>query len=124
MKFLRSFLLVVSFTLFSVSAFGQDTTRRDVFTNPWVGHSLNEVIDVRAKLIARYVKGNSYAWGVSVDCGDDALNGSSFYLAVYVYKDSVIPFVRDFGKFTNGMLEVDGVSVRVIEIERQNRGAK
>src|ERR1700675_865905 len=83
---------------------------------PAVDHTLDELIDARAKLIYWYVKSSSnYAWGVSV-CGyEDVITGDEYgYLTVYVYKDSLAAFRKDFAKASTpnpgGSRGVDGIT--------------
>src|ERR1700675_2145359 len=86
---------------------------------PAVDHTLDELIDARAKLIYWYVLSSSnYAWGVSV-CGyEDVINGDeNSYLTVYVYKDSLVDFKKDFAKAAvDG--QVDGITVVIEVIDR------
>lgn len=96
---------------------------------PKVDHSLEQLIDARAKLIGRYVKGTyNYAWGVSVCGNEDVWNGDgNSWLTVYLYSDSLTSFAMDFDKFAtrtgNGTLTIDGITVVVEVIDRPHRHA-
>lgn len=86
-------------------------------------HTMDELVAARAKLIARYVKADHYAWGVAVCGEDDYFTGEdSSWLTVYLYKDSLMDFAADFDKWAthtkNGTLTVDGITVVVEVIER------
>src|SRR5271157_3214060 len=92
--------------------------------------NLEQLIDARAKLIQWYVlSSSSYAWGVSVCGSENYLSGAQpSWLTVYVYRDSLAAFAKDFDKAAtrtkNGTLTVDGISVVVVVIERpKNKGA-
>src|SRR5271167_3151444 len=96
---------------------------------PKVDRPLDQLIDARAKLIARYVLGNHMVWGVSVCGSDDVITGDeSSWLTVYVYKDSLYDFAADFDKFATknhgGNLGVDGITVVVEVIERKPKGVQ
>jgi len=98
--------------------------RAQVYSYP-ADHTLEQLIDARAKLIQWYVlSSSSYAWGVSVCGEDDVLTGASHsWLTVYVYKDSLAAFAKDFDKAATrnpgGSLGVDGITVVVEVIERK-----
>lgn len=78
--------------------------------------TMDELLAARAKLIQRYA--GKLARGVSICADEDALNGQSSYLAVYVYPDSVDAFFTDFVNFAadtpSGVIEVDGIPVKAV----------
>jgi hypothetical protein len=126
----RRYLLATIAALLLVSA---ASAQRNPFNvrnphDPYVhqaDHTLDELIAAREKLIDWYVLSSSnYAWGVSV-CGyEDAINGEEYgYLTVYVYKDSLAAFRKDFAKAATknpgGSLGVDGITVVVEVVERR-----
>jgi hypothetical protein len=86
-----------------------------------VDHTMDALLAARAKLIQRYVLPGKVARGVAV-CGEtDLLTGEDHsYLCVYVWRDSVPAFLRDFLAFATPMsagdLGVDGVPVVVFLI--------
>jgi len=89
----------------------------------------SDVQDVRSKLIQRYVLGNHMAWGVAV-CGEEDEFGihSYSYLTIYLYSDAQEAFAQDFEKLAThvgktGLVQVDGIAVRVELIERPKKGA-
>jgi hypothetical protein len=91
--------------------------------------TLDQLIEVRTKLIDWYVLSSShYAWGVSVCGGEDLLSGREHsWLTIYVYSDSVGAFAKDFDKaatrsMPNGPLGIDGVTVMVEIIKRPKHG--
>jgi hypothetical protein len=124
-------LAAIALTL-SSSAFAQKSpfnvrNPHDPYVRP-VEHTLDELIEARAKLIYWYVLSSSnYAWGVSVCGGEDVLTGDEYgYLTIYVYKDSLAAFKADFAKASTknpgGSRGVDGITVVVEVIERHTKG--
>lgn len=87
--------------------------------------SIDKAIDVRAKLIDRYVTKKGYAWGVAV-CGNENVFGDqSVYLTIYVYVDSVVLFANDFMQIAQhdnttsaGAVKYGGITVSMIVIKR------
>jgi hypothetical protein len=130
MKRFLSFL-AITLVLASASFAQKQKKQRSPFTYgigephvPTVDHTLDELVAARAKLVYWYVLSSSnYAWGVSV-CGyEDVINGDeNGYLTIYVYKDSLVDFKRDFAKAATknpgGSLGVDGISVVIEVIDR------
>ena len=126
--------VLVALILTLTFAFGATAQKRQKFPPPnWgfprpVDHTMNEMVDARAKLIQRYVLTDHYAWGVSI-CGDDDVltDEPNSWLTVYLYSDSVNDFAVDFDKFAtrvgNGTLTVDGITVVVEVIKRPTKGA-
>jgi hypothetical protein len=98
-------------------------------------YPMDTVLSARATLIARYVQSLKVARGVAV-CGEtDLLTGETHtFLTIYVWRDAVPNFLKDFLNFTTPIkpgaseLGVDGIPVVVVlvgsepKIEKEPNG--
>lgn len=91
-------------------------------------YTMESLLTARAKLIHRYVRDKKFARGVAICGGSDLINDNGVviipegpaYLAIYVYRDSMIDFIADFSNFATslggraGYNGVDGIPVAVV----------